>query len=69
MSTATVSTEEIECALSILQNEPSVSDETVTIIRELWRIFAPLKAKPLSALDTLANVASKGLRKEVSIRS
>jgi hypothetical protein len=59
MSQTDVSTEEIELALSILHDDPSVRQDTVNTIRELWRIFGPQKSRPRSALDTLAAVASK----------
>ena len=60
MSNNSVAPEEIELALSILNQDPSVSKETINAIRGIWREFGPKyqEKAPQSALDTLATIAS-----------
>ena len=56
-----VSEEEIDFALSVLREHPSVSQDTVNAIRNIWQVFGKHRTiAHRSALDTLANVASEG---------
>jgi hypothetical protein len=61
MAATSVAPEDIEFALSILTQNPTVSNDTVNTIHGIWHAFGSKyrKKEPQSALDTLASIASE----------